>query len=61
MHQDELDFKVIKLEACLQSCLAQLAEIKALRAAYVHGVWHMFGAVGKQKGFEKSNGDPMQS
>lgn len=29
-------------------------------SAYAHGVCHLFGAVWKQKGFKKSNGDPIQ-
>ncbi len=61
---------------CVQTCSAQLAELKALTAAcqlakgqtaniltdsaYAHGVCHLFGAVWKQRGFKKSDGTPIQ-
>ncbi|XP_062905776.1 uncharacterized protein LOC134347311 [Mobula hypostoma] len=76
LQQDQADFKVIRIEACPQPCSVQLAEIRALTAAcemmegekvdiytdsaYAHGVCHLFGAVWKQRGFKKSNGDPIQ-
>lgn len=76
VRQDQSQFKTIRLEACPQPYSAQLAEMKALTAAcemmegeradifpdsaYAHGVCHLFGAVWKQRGFRKNNGDPIQ-
>ncbi|GCC27075.1 hypothetical protein chiPu_0005496 [Chiloscyllium punctatum] len=72
--QDQSQYRTIKLETCPQPCSAQLAKLMALMAAcemmegkkadiytnsaYAHGVCHLFGAVWKQRGFKKSNGDP---
>ncbi|XP_041854876.1 uncharacterized protein LOC121648678 [Melanotaenia boesemani] len=76
VQQKEGTFVTIKAEKCLQPCSAQLAELYGLTAAcelakdssaniytdsaYAHGVCHLFGAVWKLRGFQKSDGKPVR-
>ena len=70
------ELRVLEVEECPQPCSAQLAELKALTracelvseevadiytdSAYAHGVCHLFGAIWKQRGFQKASGEPIQ-
>ena len=70
------ELRVLEAKECLQPCSAQLAELKALTracelvseevadiytdSAYAHGVCHLFGAIWKQRGFQKASGQPIQ-